>query len=63
MGSITTNYIRTNTNEHSGMVLDNAKTNSTGTITMLNTLGQNMTLLNGQTATVMFAHPIQARLA
>ena len=49
LGSITTNYIRTNYNEHSGMVLDNAYTNSTGTITMLNTLGQNMTLLNGQT--------------
>ena len=49
LGSITTNGIRAYSNEHSGMVLNNANTNSTGTITMLNTLGQNMTLLNGQT--------------
>jgi hypothetical protein len=51
MGSIMTNGIRAYSNEHSGMVLDNAYTNSAGTITILNSLGRNMIYVNGQSCT------------
>jgi hypothetical protein len=55
MGSITTNGIYNRYNEHSGLVLLNNNQNSvngvysTGAITLLNTLGQNLLVLNGQT--------------
>ena len=55
MGSITTNGIYNRYNENSGLELINNNQNSmngvysTGTVTLLNTLGQNLMVLNGQT--------------
>ena len=46
-GSITTNALITNNNRYYGIRLTNANAGSTGFITILNTLGQNLSVHNG----------------